>query len=145
MTGWKINIALWSQTTFCASSTHTFNLNYYVYICICMLLFVTLGKIRWSSNIFRNIWTYDTSIFLKRRFHVLRVIPPDSKERCNNSPIIGVFNLSNHLSSGSKRWGIQSGKFLLHICDSSPKVAITPTIFAGKHVKFLIIYTYDIS
>ena len=71
-----------------------------------MLLFFTHGKIRWiGARIYLEIYerliqaSSSNGDFMYCELYP----PPDSKERCNNSPIIGVFNLSNQLPSGSKR------------------------------------------
>ena len=58
----------------------------------------------------------------------------------------GVFNLSSQLSNFSKDWGMQRGIIEFcrfhglissHFCYSRSKIAMIPTIFTGKHVKFL--------
>ena len=57
----------------------------------------------------------------------------------------GVFNLSSQLSNFSKDWGMQRGIIEFcrfhglissHFCYSCSKIAMFPTIFTGKHVKF---------
>ena len=57
----------------------------------------------------------------------------------------GVFNLSNQLSNFSKNWGVQHNKtefhefhvlILTHFSYLHSNMAIIPTVFTGKHVKF---------